>query len=390
MFGSIIIGLIQNIAILLMFSMLYDYFWSRNEKWAKNYLFKIWAGLILGGIGIVLILTPWHFSPGIFFDTRSVMLSVAGLFFGAIPTIIAMLITATYRLLIGGSGVWMGIAVAVASGSIGLLWKYFRPNWSKQNHAMELLRMGLVVHVVMLSCTLFLPEEVRLKTFKNIAFPVLLIYPVATLLLGELMLKLAESWSNRKALKISEERWHFALEGSGSGVWDWNPKTGEIFFSRQWKKMLGYEDHEIKNDLQEWEKRVHPDDLEMVYQILDQHIKGETAVYISEHRLLCKDGTYKWILDRGKVMSRNDEGKPLRFIGTHTDISELKEAYEKIEVMNEELEQKVIERTKELKLKNEDLEKMNKFFVGRELRMVELKKTIKLLEEKLKNLTHET
>src|SRR5665648_1187999 len=88
---SIILGLVQNIALLLAFSMLYDYFWSRDES-TKSIFFKIGTGIVLGGIGIVLILTPWTFIPGIIFDTRSVILSVSGLFFGAIPTIIAMTI----------------------------------------------------------------------------------------------------------------------------------------------------------------------------------------------------------------------------------------------------------------------------------------------------------
>jgi PAS domain S-box-containing protein len=363
--------------------MLYDYFWSRNERLKNVYLYKITTGLILGAIGIVLILTPWHFVPGIIFDTRSVMLSVSGLFFGPIPTVITMLVTGTYRFLIGGDGAWMGIAVIASSGTIGLLWRRFRPDWRAKNHFQELLVMGFAVHVIMLACTLFLPGKMWINTLENIAIPVILIYPVATLLLGELMLKQAENWENRRALNISEERWHFALEGAGDGVWDWNPATNEIFYSRQWKLMLGYEDHEIQNDYAEWDRRVFPEDREMVYQILDQHLKGITPEYVSEYRFLCKDGSYKWILDRGRVMTRDETGKPLRFIGTHTDISERKEAQEKIWKLNEELEQKVVERTNELLAKNEDLEKVNKVFVGRELRMVELKETIRKLEEKV-------
>ncbi len=110
---SILIGLIQNIAILLSLSMLYDYFWSREENY-KNLPFKFITGFILGGIGIVLILTPWHFIPGIIFDTRSVVLSIAGLFFGLIPTITAMVITALYRLIMGGAGAYMGMAIGLS------------------------------------------------------------------------------------------------------------------------------------------------------------------------------------------------------------------------------------------------------------------------------------
>jgi len=127
-----------------------------------------------------------------------------------------------------------------------------------------------------------------------------------------------------QALRESEARWNFALEGSGDGVWDWNPETNEVFFSTQWKKMLGYADHEIGNTLSEWEKRVHPDDLRRCYDSLEMHFRGETDVYINEHRVMCKDGSYKWILDRGKVVTWKADGKPLRVIGTHSDISERK------------------------------------------------------------------
>lgn len=126
-------------------------------------------------------------------------------------------------------------------------------------------------------------------------------------------------------LRKSEQRWLFALEGSGDGVWDWDGKNNKVFFSPQWKKMLGYNEREIGDNLNEWIDRVHPDDIEKCYEDLERHYKGETQIYSNEHRLLCKDGQYKWILDRGKVIEWGDDGKPLRVIGTHSDISAQKE-----------------------------------------------------------------
>ena len=118
---SFVLGIIQNVAILITFCILYDHFWANRTK-PKNVIFKVIAGVFLAFVVIILILTPWDFEKGIFFDTRSVMLSVAGLFFGPIPTIIGMFITALYRYALGGSGVIMAIAVILSSGTIGILW----------------------------------------------------------------------------------------------------------------------------------------------------------------------------------------------------------------------------------------------------------------------------
>lgn len=131
-----------------------------------------------------------------------------------------------------------------------------------------------------------------------------------------------------EALRLSEQRWQFALEGSGDGVWDWNADSDEVFFSRQWKAMLGYEEHEIQNKLSEWSTRVHPDDLQKCYDALEEHFKGLTPLYINEHRVRCKNGSYKWILDRGKVVEWKEDNTPRRVIGTHTDITQSKELQE--------------------------------------------------------------
>jgi PAS domain S-box-containing protein len=124
-------------------------------------------------------------------------------------------------------------------------------------------------------------------------------------------------------LRRNEERWQLALQGNNDGIWDWNIQTNEVFFSTRWKEMLGHKEHEISNHLDEWSKRVHPEDLEGVLQAVQQHLAKKTDFYVSEHRLQCKNGTYKWILDRGKALW-DEEGNPIRMVGSHTDITERK------------------------------------------------------------------
>ncbi|MGG6238110.1 PAS domain S-box protein [Nodosilinea sp. AN01ver1] len=157
--------------------------------------------------------------------------------------------------------------------------------------------------------------------------------------IGGIAIDITELKQTEAALRDSEARWQFALEGAGDGLWDWNLQTNELFYSRQWKAMLGYEDHEIGTSLDEWDSRVHPDDRAGCYADMEKHFDGERSVYQKEYRIRCKDGSYTWILDRGKVMERDEHGQPLRVIGTHSDISERKQAEIQREQMEELLHQ---------------------------------------------------
>ena len=139
-----------------------------------------------------------------------------------------------------------------------------------------------------------------------------------------------ERQQSEEALRESEARWNFALEGSGDGVWDWNAQTDEVFYSKQWKSMIGYDEKEIGNNLDEWNKRIHPQDYAEHLADLNRHFNGETEIFSNEHRLQCKDGTHKWILARGKVVAWQPDGKPLRIIGTHSDVSSRKEFEESL------------------------------------------------------------
>jgi PAS domain S-box-containing protein len=144
--------------------------------------------------------------------------------------------------------------------------------------------------------------------------------------------------AKERELKENQFRWQFAVDGSGDGLWDWKIKTNEVYFSPQWKNMLGFEVDEIKDSLQEWESRVHPDDLQDVYKDIESHLEGKTDVYQNEHRVLCKNGTYKWILDRGIIVEKDEDGTPIRIIGTHTDISNQKRLLEEMNILKDRFE----------------------------------------------------
>jgi PAS domain S-box-containing protein len=102
-------------------------------------------------------------------------------------------------------------------------------------------------------------------------------------------------------------------------------KTNEVFFSTRWKEILGYKEDEISHNFNERMIRVHPDDLQAVMNAVQNHFSHITPFYIHEHRVLCKDGTYKWILDRGQALW-DDNGNVVRMVGSYTDITEPKQA----------------------------------------------------------------
>ncbi|MFK5890309.1 MAG: PAS domain S-box protein [Flavobacteriaceae bacterium] len=125
-------------------------------------------------------------------------------------------------------------------------------------------------------------------------------------------------------LTNTEKRWRFAIEGTKDGLWDLDLVTNVIYYSPQWKEMLGYQDDELENKVETWKNLVHPEDLKRVNDLAQLHFDQKTAYYTAEYRMRYKDNTYKWILDRAKVTERNSEGKPLRIIGVHTDITKRK------------------------------------------------------------------
>ncbi len=126
-----------------------------------------------------------------------------------------------------------------------------------------------------------------------------------------------------QALRESEERYALAARGSSDGLWDWNFRTGEIYFSPRWKAMLGLPEHQTSTDPEDWFSRVHPEDRDRVRAEIAVHIDGGGAHLESEHRMRMADGVYRWMLVRGIVL-RDEEGSAYRMAGSQTDISERK------------------------------------------------------------------
>lgn len=147
--------------------------------------------------------------------------------------------------------------------------------------------------------------------------------------------------ARKKAEKIMhdlEARWQFAVEGAGDGVWDFNVQTNQTFYSKTWKEQLGYNEDEIGTSVDEWLSRIHPEDMAVVQAEMNKYMNDQSPIYVTEYRMRCKNGEYKWIMARGKIIQYDTDEKPIRIIGTHTDITERKRGEQQIQMHLKEIE----------------------------------------------------
>ncbi len=249
--NSSIVALIQNAAILLALAVIFDtsvQYWKIEGKRFKQIL----LGFLIGGMGVLLMNTPWIYGEGLIFDTRSILLSLSGLFFGSIPTLIAMVITVLYRLSQGGAYI-TGISVIIATSLIGIFWRKLRKPDLIELKWWKLYLYGIIVHVVMLLLMFTQPVEIALPLLSKITIPILVIYPGATLLLGLLMqnrmrreLAIIEIQKNRGRLKsmvdilqnLAEDDEAFMLFALEEAVKLMESELGFIFYYSEETKLF--------------------------------------------------------------------------------------------------------------------------------------------------------
>jgi len=137
--------------------------------------------------------------------------------------------------------------------------------------------------------------------------------------------------SRHRINNFDSRKWEIALSISKIGMWEFNAKTNSVFFSKSSKTIIGrIDDGHFGDNIDDWNNLVHPEDREKYHKDFNDHIKGLKPNYVNKHRVKCKNGEYKWILDKGQIVERDDNGNFIRFIGTHTDITEQVENEDKI------------------------------------------------------------
>jgi|GEM_PF-567850 len=188
----------------------------------------ILTGVLIGLIGVAVMDNPWTIHPGIFFDARSILLGVAGLFFGFVPTALAVVITGAYRLSVHGPGTLPGLGVILTSAGLGLIWRHFRPGLPQKGGLAELYLFGLSVHFLQLACFLLLPWPMAAEVLGKVGLPVITIFPVGTVLLSVLLIHQRNREKIEEKLRESEQLFRNIFEKHSAVKFLLDPETGDI------------------------------------------------------------------------------------------------------------------------------------------------------------------
>ena len=209
-------GLLNNAAMMIVLCVVYDTF--NLHAIPKKNLRDCLTGVLVGFICIAVMINPWSFEKGLYFDTRCVLLSLCGLFFGLIPTVFAVLIAGMFRLYHGGPGGMVGTVVIVVTACVGLVGKQWKDKSAKPPNWMHLYAFGVAVSLAMLLCMLLFPAEIRNSIIRKIALPLLLIYPVLTTIIGLILRKQENRRTADSELLYSTSLATAALESSPDGI----------------------------------------------------------------------------------------------------------------------------------------------------------------------------
>ena len=233
----IIIELIHNIALLIALSLVYQIIIGSREKELSPY--HILSGFLFGGVGLISMMTPIYLTPGIIFDGRSIILGVSGLFGGPVAAGIAGTICAIYRLWLGGGGAVMGVSVIIESSVIGVIFFYLRKRFPQIMSFFPLFGFGILIHAIMVLMMLLLPAGSRIDAMRQMAIPVLVIYPISTVLVCIVFLSQEEKLKILSALRESDKIYDTFMEKSPIYVFFKDDQIRSVRLSKKLRKNVG-------------------------------------------------------------------------------------------------------------------------------------------------------
>ena len=320
----IISGLINNITLIIALSIFYSII-IRRWKYGSR-LGQAISGFLFGAVAVAGMMNPLIVSPGLIFDGRSIIISIAGFIGGWVTALIAALMGIIYRAWLGGPGGIMGVSVIASSAAIGIAYHYLRRRRPHVVTPLYLIGFGIIVHICMLALTMTLPSSMKYEVLSNMAIPVILIYPLGTLLVGVVFLDLESRLRAEDALQESEGRYKALFDRSLDLIYTIDFEGRFIDANDAALNRLGYTREEIPS--LNFASLLSEDQLQPAIKILQEIRETGVQKDLSAFRLRHKDGTQVYVETQGSsVMS---SGKPIAIQAIARDITDRKRAEEEL------------------------------------------------------------
>ena len=318
------IELIDNLAVLIALSVVSGFIDARWKRGTRAGV--LLQGIVFGGAAVIGMLRPFVFLPGLVFDGRSVMISLGGLFFGPGTAAVACLMTIPLRLALGGSGVAMGVLVILSSALIGVVFHRRQARKSREIPAATLLGFGVLVHLAMLAMTAALPPDLILPVLKRIGWPVMLAYPLATVMIGKILSDQVARYDFLASLQASEERYRELVEHANSIILRITPDGTITFLNEFAQRFFGFTPAEIlgRNIVGSIVPATDSEGKDLAVAMRDIELHPERyGSYENEN--MRKDGSRCWLTWRNQGI-RDEQGRCVAVLCLGTDITERRRA----------------------------------------------------------------
>lgn len=313
----VFLPLVYNISLLISLALIY----SLMMRWLKRYslYFKTLNGLVFGGLSIIGMMSAVELAPGVFFDGRSIIISISGLFGGPVTAIISMVVAGSYRLLQGGDGVYMGLSVIVTAGLLGSVHHGLKEKYAWARTWLSYLMLGFLVHLAMLFYTIALPGNMTFVVFSQILFPALVIYPLGSFLLSLLFQNMENQWELISQLRRERLMLRTVIDNLPDTIYVKDRQLRKTMANKAELAILNKTEEEVfgKTD-----RDIHPEELANLYEKDDKHVleQGE-AVINREEKVASPDGRITWMLTT-KTPLVDQKGEVIGLVGIGRDITE--------------------------------------------------------------------
>jgi PAS domain S-box-containing protein len=331
---SLFLGLFNNLALLIVLVAIYGTL-NRYLENTTTLARQVVVGLVFGILSIACMYVKIPVAEGVIVDQRNTVIALCGAFGGPMAAAICALMAGLYRISLGGAGALAGTVGVGLAAFAGVIFFKLR---DKIDSVFKAALSALAATIIILPGFLLYKDlSTGWNLLKTMALPYGGAVFIGILFVGLLLAHQESSHLAQMELRRSEKRLRengqlldLALEGANEGIWDWDLESDRVVFDPRYYSIAGYSPNEFPAAFEEWEKRVHPEDVRKTKSAIERYLSGVLENYDVEFRYLRKDGKYMWIRGRGKTVARNDSGEPIRFTGTHADITELKQAEEEL------------------------------------------------------------